>query len=84
MSQDTRTQSEIEDDIALQVADTCPDEVFSIIVGQVKISQDAKTRIEKEGIVVRNIGGMVIPHPAIKIQNDAEKIITNLLFKYRR
>ena len=82
MSQNIRTLSEIEDDIVFQVKDSAPAAIIQILVGQMEISQQAKIRIEEEGIVVRNIGGLVISHPAIKIQNDAEKIIASLLAKY--
>lgn len=82
MSQAIRTLLMIEDAVALQVSDSTPNAVFDIIVGQMQISDDAKKRIEDEGIVVRNIGGAIIPHPAIKIQNDAEKIIAQLVGKY--
>ena len=65
-----------------QVKPSTPDAIFDIIVGQLEIAQDAKNRIAEEGIVVRNIGGSIIPHPAIKVQNDAEKIVAQLVGKY--
>lgn len=84
MKRDILTLSMIEEDVACQLTDDVPDAVFDIIVGQVEIAQEARLRIKNEGIVVRNIGGMIIPHPAIKIQNDAEKIIASLVGKYKK
>lgn len=85
MSHDTATQSEIdeiEDDLMIQLSDSTPKGIIKIIIGQILIARDAKQRIADEGIVVRNIGGLIIPHPAIKIQNDAEKIVAGLIGKY--
>jgi len=66
----------------MQVRDSTPMGIVNIIVGQYQIASEAKARVLEEGIVVRNIGGLIIPHPAIKIQNDAERIIAGLLGKY--
>lgn len=84
MSQATLTLSMIRDVIDLDVNDDCPETVFNIIAGQMEIAQSARLRIEEEGIVVRNIGGLIIPHPAIKIQNDAEKIVVSIIGKFGR
>ena len=65
-----------------QVDGHTPDIVVDIIVGQMQIAQEARLRVKGEGIVVRNIGGLVIQHPAIKIRNDAEKITATLIDKY--
>jgi hypothetical protein len=49
---------------------------------QLARSDEASKRIEEEGIVVRDMKGSVIAHPAIKIEITAGKIITDLLMRY--
>jgi hypothetical protein len=43
---------------------------------------DAEDRIEKEGHVVRDMKGSVIPHPAIKILESSEKQLLEILKIY--
>ena len=45
------------------------------------IIDDAEGRIEEEGIVVRDMKGSVIAHPAIKIAQDAMKIMLDIINK---
>ena len=67
-----------------QVGARTPNSIITIISDQLDRVDDAKKRIESEGIVVRDMKGSVIPHPAIKIEIDAGKIITDLLAKHKR
>ena len=67
-----------------QVGARTPSSIIAIISDQLDRVDDAKKRIESEGIVVRDMKGSVIPHPAIKIEIDAGKIITDLLAKHKR
>jgi len=46
-------------------------------------ADEAQRRIVTEGIVVRDLKGSVIPHPAIQIEKDACKIITELLVRHK-
>ena len=60
----------------------CPDEALDLIVNQLYRAEDAKVRIDEEGQVVRDMKGSVIPHPAIKIEQDAAKMAIDLMRKY--
>lgn len=67
-----------------QVSDNTPDGVIEVIVCQIMRAKEAKRRIDKEGIVVRDMKGSVIPHPAIKIEAEAQKISSSLLMKNKK
>jgi len=71
-------------EIAEQCSLTTPKRILQSIVTQIERAEEAKRRIEDEGIVVRDLKGSVLPHPAIKIEADAQKIICDLLTKHKR
>ena len=75
--------TQFRDRILSQVNASCPESVIEIIETNMILSDKAGARVEKEGIVVRDLKGSVIQHPAIKIQADAQKIISNMMDKYR-
>jgi hypothetical protein len=58
------------------------DIVVEVLAIQMDRAEEAHRRIEEEGIVVRDLKGSVIPHPAIKIEIDAGKIISDLIKKH--
>lgn len=66
-----------------QVNKNTPMAIVEVIAAQMDRAADAKKRIEEEGIVVRDMKGSVIPHPAIKIEIEAGKIIADLVGKNR-
>jgi len=74
----------LKSEIIEQVNDYTPDKIIDTIVKQVIRSKDASDRIEKEGLVVRDMKGSVIPHPAIQIEINAQKIYCDLLFKNKK
>ena len=82
MSQDTPTESTSIEIVTRQVRQNTPIGIIEQIAIQVDRSNEAKKRIDEEGIVVRDMKGSVIPHPAIKIEQDACKIITGLFAKH--
>lgn len=57
------------------------DTIIEALAFQFDIIDDARRRIKKEGQVVRNIKGGVEPHPSIKVEKDAVKIVMDLLKK---
>ncbi len=67
-----------------QVSHTTPDKIISIIANQISVANEARQRITEEGIVVRDIKGSVLAHPAIKIETDAQKIICDLITKHKK
>jgi len=64
-----------------QVDKSTTEAVISIIATQMERAAEAKRRIDEEGIVVRDMKGSVIPHPAIKIEIEAGKIIAEMIQK---
>jgi hypothetical protein len=69
--------------VKTQVRHSTPISIITLIADQIKRADDAKKRIELEGLVVRDMKGSVIPHPAIKIELDAMKLISDLLMKHK-
>jgi len=65
-----------------QVKNNCKPAIFECIAIQKDRINDAEKRIKKEGIVVRDMKGSVIQHPAIKISQDAMKIMLDIIKKY--
>ena len=81
MSQDTHMKSNNLESARGQVAKLTPKSIIEGIAAQMDRVDEAKRRIEEEGIVVRDLKGSVIPHPAIKIEADATKLIAELITK---
>jgi hypothetical protein len=75
---------ELKKQVVASVAFGTPALVISAIITQVHTAEEARERIDREGSVVRDMGGKVIAHPALKIESDAIKLYTSLLDKYRR
>ena len=67
-----------------QVKTKTPAGIIEAIATQLDRLDEAKKRIETEGIVVRDLKGSVVPHPALKIEQDATKIISDLLWKHHK
>lgn len=80
----TAIQSKNFDLIKGEVKNTCPDVVVELIARQKDRSDEAAARIEKEGSVVRNLRGDVVPHPAIEVEKAATKLIADLMAKHKR
>jgi hypothetical protein len=70
---------ELLDEVFDQVHPSTPSATAEAIALQIQLAREARARIEEEGIVVRDMHGSVIPHPAIKIEADAIKLYTSLL-----
>lgn len=69
------------DYILTQVCDSTPSGIVEIIDVHMRRSAEAKHRIDIEGCVVRDLKGSVIPHPAISVEKEANKIVADLLMK---
>ena len=67
-----------------QVRPKTPASIIEVIATQLDRLDEAKTRIDEEGIVVRDLKGSIVPHPALKIEQDATKIIADLLQKHKK
>jgi len=70
--------------VADQVQPGTPDSIITLIERQLDRAWAAHCRIQKEGEVVRDMKGSVIPHPAIEIERAATKQASDLLAKHRR
>ena len=71
------------DYVKSQVRIKTPKSIVNAIATQLDRSDEAKKRIEEEGIVVRDLKGSVVAHPALKIEQDATKLIADLLNRYK-
>jgi phage terminase small subunit len=56
-----------------------PAAVHESVAAQIMRMRDAKARVGKEGAVVRDMKGSVIPHPAIKIESDACDMLNKII-----
>lgn len=82
MSRNTPTKSPNINHVYAQVRENTPISIVEAIAGQLDRQQEAKRRIDEEGVVVRDMKGSVVAHPAIKIEADAARIMESLLSKY--
>jgi len=61
---------------------TTPFGIVQILADKYKRLDDAKRRIDEEGLIVRDQKGSVIEHPALKIITTHEKEILDILKQY--
>jgi len=67
-----------------QVAEDTPTVIIELLASQIGIADEARARIIKEGIVVRDMKGSVIKHPAIDIEIKALKAIQGVINNNKR
>ena len=60
-----------------------PETMVNAIALQLDRAENARARVEKEGEVVRDMRGSVIPHPAVSIEREAVKMYAAMLDKHR-
>lgn len=84
MSPKQLTPSANFDLISAEMPPGTPATVIELVARQVDRANEAKIRIDKEGGVVRDLKGNVIPHPAIAIEQQATKLIAEILLKYKK
>lgn len=70
---------ELLDEVFEQCHSSTATATVEAIALQIQLARDARARVEEEGIVVRDMKGAVVPHPAIKIEADAMRLYTDLL-----
>lgn len=78
------TQSKSYEVIAAQVRETTPTVMVELMSKQLDRAQEAATRVEREGTVVRDMKGSVIPHPGIIVEANATKLLADLIAKFRK
>jgi len=61
-----------------------PPPIVGIMITNSILIYDCIDRIKREGSVVRDLKGNVIAHPSIKIKQDADAIIADLVMKFKR
>ncbi len=84
MKQPTPTHSKNYETAENACDDETPLPIIGMISRQLDIAEDARHRIEREGIVVRDIRGTVVAHPAIEIENKATKLAHELIVKHKK
>ena len=80
-SEQPTLSEELLDEVFDQCHPSTPTATVEAIAQQIQLARDARARIDEEGIVVRDMRGAVIPHPAIAIEASAVKLYTDLLRK---
>ena len=65
-----------------QVKPRTAEAIIEAIAAQMDRREEAERRIKEEGIVVRDLRGAIVPHPAIKIEKEATKLIAELIAKF--
>ena len=76
-------KSETIEAVIRQCKPNTPPGIIDIIATQMDRATDSAERIADDGLVVRDMRGHVVPHPAIKIEIDAAKVITSMLEKHK-
>ena len=82
MKSPTPMNSETMEYVNLSVESRTPGAVREAIATQVDRMREARRRIETEGIVVRDMKGSVIAHPAIAIEAAAVSLLNTLMTKW--
>lgn len=72
------------DEVFEQCHPSTPTATVEAIAQQIAMAREARARIDEEGIVVRDMRGAVLAHPAIAIEADAVKLYTALLQKAKK
>jgi len=82
MKSKSLTLSQVKKEIEKQVSDSTPKAVIDAISSQTFLAQQARLRVDEEGIVVRSNTGAVIEHPAISVEQKALKFVCDQMQKY--
>jgi hypothetical protein len=72
----------INEEVTCDVAPRTPYAIMEAIAIQIRTAREARKRIEREGSVVRDMKGSVIPHPAVAIEAAAMKLYTDWIAKH--
>ena len=56
-----------------------PEIMVELLASQIGIADEARARVLEEGIVVRDMKGSVIKHPAIEVELKAMKAIQDII-----
>lgn len=83
MSQCTPTPS-TETEVRAQLAGDTPDIVVEAVGHHLETFREAKRRIADEGIVVRDMRGAVVAHPAIEVAKAAAAEIERIAAKWKK
>ena len=67
-----------------QLKSSTPTIIIELLARQLDRADNAHDRITKEGEVVRDIRGTVVPHPAIAIESAATKLAADLILKHKK
>jgi hypothetical protein len=52
------------------------------VLQQIELCIECQNKIDNEGVVVRNTDGTVIAHPAINVQANSVKLLSDLIKKH--
>jgi len=84
MKQDIVTPLKNSDLIGDQLDAQTPAAIVKLIETQLVRAADAAARIVSEGLVVRDMRGSVVAHPAVAIEAAATRLAAELIKKHQR
>lgn len=72
------------DELRDDVRQATPYSIIEAIAIQTYTAREARKRIEREGSVVRDMKGSVIPHPSISVEAAALKLVVDWTTKWAK
>jgi phage terminase small subunit len=70
------------DEARAQLSNRAPGIVVEALAHQIETLREATRRVAEEGVVVRDMRGAVVPHPAIEVARLATREIAALVGKW--
>ena len=71
-------------DLVQELRPSTPKNIIGQIARQIRIAEEAKEKIEKEGLAVRDLKGNIVAHPCINIEKDAAKLACEWIDKHKK
>ena len=75
-------KSKYYDFIAGQVNKKAPETIINDIALQLERANEARERIEEEGVIVRSDKGVVIAHPALAVEKQAQEKLEKMIYEW--
>ena len=78
------TRTQMIEDAQSQFRRTPPMKILEIVADNMETAEECDFRIKEEGVVVRDLKGSVIPHPAIEIRHKCNKVVSDLILTWNK
>lgn len=67
-----------------ELSPRAPDVIKKSLANYMRMAYESNDRIAKEGVVVRDLKGSVVAHPAIKVYKDVVREIAKIIQNHGR